>query len=127
MRSDLSRRERQILEVLYRLGDATASQIQAEIPDELANATIRTQLRILEEKGAVTHRRDGKRFVYRPAQSRKSAAEMALRKLLEVFFSGSVENALATHLADPKTKLSEDEIRRLRQLLNQHQERGKGT
>ena len=124
LRSDLSRRERQILEVLYRLGDATASQIQAEIPDELANATIRTQLRILEEKGAVTHRRDGKRFVYRPAQSHRSAAETALRKLLEVFFGGSVEEALSTHLADPNTRLSPEEIRRLRRLLDQHQKRG---
>ncbi len=71
MRSDLSRRERQILEELYRRGEATASEIQASVADDLANATIRTQLRILEEKGAVTHRRDGKRFVYRPAQSRR--------------------------------------------------------
>ena len=124
MRSDLSRRERQILEELYRRGEATASEIQASVADDLANATIRTQLRILEEKGAVTHRRDGKRFVYRPAQSRRSAAETALRKLLDVFFGGSVEQALSTHLADPKTQLSPDEIRRLRRLLDEHQKSG---
>ena len=124
MRSDLSRRERQILEELYRRGEATASEIQASVADDLANATIRTQLRILEEKGAVTHRRDGKRFVYRPAQSRRSAAETALGKLLDVFFGGSVEEALSTHLADPKTRLSPEEIRRLRRLLDQHQKRG---
>jgi predicted transcriptional regulator len=93
-------------------------------PDHLANATVRTQLRGLEEKGAVKHRRHGKRFVYRPAVPRKSAAVSALRKVVETFFGGSVEDALATHLADPKTKLSDDEIKRLRRILNQHHPRG---
>ncbi len=121
MRSDLTRRERQILEVIYRLGESTANQIVAAMPDELANATVRTQLRVLEEKGVVVHRRDGKQFVYSPAEPRKSAAASALRKVVEVFFGGSVENALAAHLADPKIKLSEGEVERFRQLLNRHQ------
>lgn len=125
MRSDLTRRERQILEVIYRLGESTANEIVAALADDVANATVRTQLRTLEEKGAVLHRRDGKRFVYRPAVSRKTAAASALSKVLDVFFGGSVEEALATHLADPATKLTEEQIEGLRQLLNQHRKRGK--
>lgn len=124
MQSNLTRRERQILEVIYRLGEATANEIVAAMPDELANATVRTQLRTLEAKGEVKHRRDGKRFVYGPAVPRKSAAAMAFRKVLEVFFGGSVEDALAAHLADPKTKLDDGEIKRLRRLLSEHDQRG---
>ena len=123
--SNLTRRERQILEVIYRLGEATANEIVAAMPDELANATVRTQLRTLESKGAVQHRRDGKRFIYGPAVPRKSAAATALRKVLDIFFGGSVENALAAHLADPKTSLSDDEIKRLRRLLSEHDQREK--
>ena len=125
MHSNLTRRERQILEVIYRLGEATANEIVAAMPDELANATVRTQLRTLESKGAVQHRRDGKRFIYGPAVPRKSAAATALRKVLDIFFGGSVENALAAHLADPKTSLSDDEIKRLRRLLSEHDQREK--
>nr|WP_161501151.1 BlaI/MecI/CopY family transcriptional regulator [Rhodopirellula sp. SM50] len=124
MRSDLSRRERQIMEVIYQLGEPTANEIVAAMPDELANATVRTQLRTLESKGVVKHRREGKRFVYLPAVPRKSAAAKAFRKVLEIFFGGSVEDALATHIADPKTELSDQQVKRLRRLLNQHQTKG---
>jgi BlaI family transcriptional regulator, penicillinase repressor len=123
--SDLSRRQRQILDVLYRLGEATANDIVTAIPADLANATVRTQLRILEEKGAVKRRLDGKRYVYRPAEPRKSAAATAFGKVLDVFFGGSVEDALATHLSNPKTRISDEELQRLRLLLQQHQSRGK--
>lgn len=124
LRADLTRRERQIMEVLYQLGEATANEIMAALPDALANATVRTQLRALEDKGAVRHRRDGKQFVYQPAEARKSAAASALRKVVDIFFGGSVEDALATHLADPKTNLSDDDIQRLRRLLELHHQRG---
>lgn len=119
MSAELTRRERQILDLLYKLGEASASDICDALPVELANATVRTQLRILEEKGAVKHRRDGKRFLYRPAVPRKSAAASALRQVLDVFFKGSVEDALAAHLADPKTKLEPEQIERLRKLIDQ--------
>lgn len=105
-RTKLSRREREILETIYRLGECTANQIVSALDEDLANATVRTQLRSLERKGAVKHRTERRTFIYRPAVARKSAAASALRKVLEVFFGGSVEDALATHLADPKTKLS---------------------
>ncbi len=124
MKNDLTRRERQILEVIYQLGEASANDIVAAMPDPLANATVRTQLRILEEKGVVKFRRDGKRFLYRPSVSRQAAAKSALRRILDVFFSGSLEQALAAHLADPKSKLDADQLQRLRELIDQHDSKG---
>ena len=120
MRPDLSRREREILEIIYQRGECTANEIVSSLQDELANATVRTQLRSLETKGAVKHRRVGKQYVYRPSVPRTSAAISALRRVIDVFFRGSVEDALAAHLADPKTKLTDDEVKRLRRLINQH-------
>ena len=116
----LTRREQQIMDVLYRLGEGTANDIVEQLPDKLANATVRTLLRILEEKGAVKHKPDGKRFIYRPTVARKSAAASALRRVLDVFFKGSVEDALATHLADPKNKLSEEDLQALQKLIDEH-------
>jgi predicted transcriptional regulator len=120
MREDLTRRERQILDVLYRLEEASASEIVEAMPDELANATVRTQLRFLEEKGAVAYRREGKKFLYRAIKPKKNAAKTALRSVLNVFFGGSIEDAVATHLADPKSKLSSDQLERLRNLIDEH-------
>lgn len=125
MRKDLARRERQILEVLYQLGEATAKEIEQALDDSLANATIRTQLRILEQKGAVKHRLDGRRFVYSPAEPQKKAAKSAFRSVLDTFFAGSLEKALAAHLADPQSKLDESDLQRLRDLIDQHQNPGK--
>ena len=118
MQDGLSRRERQILEIIYRLGEATASEVRDAIPDSVANATVRTQLRSMESKGVLKHREDGKRFVYRPCTPRKSAAARAFRRVLDIFFGGSVEDAIATHLADPKTKLTHEQIERLRSLID---------
>ncbi len=125
MRSDLTRRERQILEAIYRLGEASANEIVESLPDPLANATVRTQLRVMEDKGVVKHRRDGRRFLYRPAVPHRSAAKSALRSVLDVFFGGSVEDALATHLDDPKRKLDAEQIQRLRTLIDQYDSKGK--
>ena len=120
MRTDLSRRERQIIEVIYRLGEASANEIVDALPDELANATVRTQLRVLEEKGAVTFRRDGKKFLYRAVVPKTSAAKSALRSVLQVFFGGSLEHLVAAHLADPKARLSDDELKRMKDLIEKH-------
>ncbi len=124
MRSDLSRRERQILEVIYRLGEASANDIMAALPESLANATVRTQLRILEDKGVVKHRREGKKFLFRPSVNRKAAAKSALRSVLATFFGGSVEDALATHLADPKANLDAEQMQRLRKLIDEYEAQG---
>jgi BlaI family penicillinase repressor len=90
----------------------------------LFGATVRTQLRILEEKGVVKHRTAGKRFLYSALVPRKSAAKAALRTVVDVFFGGSVEDALATHLSDPKAKLDAEQLQRLRDLIDQHSSKG---
>lgn len=125
MKSNLARREQQIMEVLYRLGEATANEVVAAMPNDPANATVRTQLRILEQKGLVKHRREGKRFIFSPAEPRQSAAASAFTRVLQIFFGGSLNDALAAHLSDPRTKLGDEDFKRLRQLVNQHQPRGK--
>jgi BlaI family transcriptional regulator, penicillinase repressor len=117
VRGDLTRRERQLVEILYELGEGTAQQIRESMGNESADATIRTLLRILEEKKVVTHRLDGKRFVYRPLVSKNTAASSALRKVLDVFFGGSLEKALSLHLANPHTTIDEDEAKRLYALI----------
>ena len=118
---ELTRRERQISEVVFRLGEASATEIMQALPDQPANATVRTILTILEDKGVVVRRRDGKRYLYRPSQSKKSLAKSAFRKVVETFFGGSVEDALAAHLADPKTKLDKEQLKRLRDLIKEHE------
>ena len=86
----LSPRERQIMDALLILGEATARGIQDALPDPLANATVRTMLRILETKGEVQHHEDGRRFVYRPVRSRKSMARTAMKRMVDVFYEDSV-------------------------------------
>ncbi len=117
MKNDMTRRERQIVEILYAQGEATAHQIRELMPDVLADATVRTLLRIMEDKGVVVHRVEGKRFVYRAKGSHQNAAASALRSVLDVFFGGSIEKAVSMHLADPKMTLDPDEIKRLRELV----------
>lgn len=117
---ELARRERQILDLLYRLGEATANEICESLDDPLANATVRTQLRVMEQKGVVTHRIDGRTFIYIPTVPRRKAAGSALKSVLKTFFQGSVEQALAAHLSDPSSRLDDEELRRLRDLIDQH-------
>ena len=100
----LSRREREILDVLYAQGELTAAEVRAAISGSPSDATVRTLLRILVEKGLV--------------KPKKTAARQALRHVLHVFFAGSVEEALASHLTDPKTQLDEATRQRLRRMLS---------
>lgn len=116
---DLSRRERQLLEIIYQREEATANDIVVALPEELANATVRTLLRSMETKGVIRHKKVGKQFVYFPCVPRESAAATAFRKVLDVFFGGSVDDAMAAHLADPNTELSPEQVKRLRQLISQ--------
>src|SRR5262245_34184556 len=94
----LSRRERQIMDVVYRLGEATAVQVHVELPDPPSRTAVRTFLRILEEKGYLQHRQDGLAYVYLPTRPREREARNAFRRLLSTFFEGSLEKALAAHL-----------------------------
>jgi BlaI family transcriptional regulator, penicillinase repressor len=119
----LSRRERQIMEVIYARGESTALEVLGDLPDPPSRTAVRTFLRILEEKGHLTHRQRGREFVYRPIRPRTQAARAALRRLLSTFFEGSMERAVAAHLADPKTRLSGEQFARLRELIDEAQRR----
>lgn len=115
----LSRRERQIMDILFSLGEASAVDVQRQLDDPPSNTAVRTMLTILESKGLITHREDGKRYLYRPKESTRRVGKSALRRVVDVFFGGSLEDALAAHLSDSRTRLSRDEIARLRQLIEQ--------
>src|ERR1700759_3070397 len=96
----LSKRERQIMDIIYAHGEANASRVLEEMPDDLSRAAVRTFLRILEEKGHLTHRREGREYVFRPTRARKQVGQSAFRRVLDVFFSGSLEKAVAAYLAE---------------------------
>ena len=115
----LSKRERQIMDAVYARGEATVSQIVEGIPDPPMRGALRTLLRILEKKGHLIHRKQGREFIYRPTQARGQAGRSALKRVLDVFFGGSLESAVAAHLSDPRqaSKLNVEELRRLSELV----------
>jgi predicted transcriptional regulator len=121
----LSRRERQIMDVIYATGGATAAEVHERLPDAPSRTSVRTLLRILEEKGHLKHIQDGPRYVYRPVRSREHMGRSSLRRVLDTFFEGSLERAVAAHLADSAADLSPDELARLSQLINQARKKGK--
>ena len=123
--SVLSRRERQIIDILYRLGRATANEVMAELAGEPNHSTVRTQLRVLENKGHVRHEEHGLRYIYMPTVPRHAVRQSALRHLLETFFEGSAEKMLSTLLGTESGKLSEDELERLAQLIEKARKAGR--
>lgn len=114
----LSRRERQILDVLYRLGQATAQQVLAALPDSPSYSAVRAHLRILEEKGHIRHSEDGPRYLFHPAVEPGTARRSALTHLLNTFFDGSPARAAAALLDDGTAKLSAEELDRLQALID---------
>jgi BlaI family penicillinase repressor len=114
----LSRRERQIMEVVYARGKASATEVWENLPDRPSRTAVRTLLRILEEKGHLRHEKRGREFVYRPIRPRKHAGRSAMRGLLRTFFDGSLEKAVAAHLSDPESEPSPEELRRLVDLID---------
>jgi len=109
----LSRREREILDVLHRRERATVGEVQAELPSAPSYSAVRTLLRILEEKGHARHVEDGRRFVYLPTEPRKRAAGAALRQVIQTFFGGSLDQAVTAFLMDDGTNMSDEELDRL--------------
>jgi predicted transcriptional regulator len=120
----LSRRERQIMDVVYREGTATAAQVAAGLPDALTDSTVRTLLRILEEKGHLRHTEDGRRYIYHPTQPHQNAARAALDRVLHTFFGGSVSEAVASLLSGEEAAVSDDEMDRLARLIDNAREGG---
>ena len=117
--SRLSRRERQIMDILFRRGRAPASVVREELPGEPSSSTVRTQLRILEQKGHVCHEEVGLRYVYRPVTPRRAARRSALRHLVETFFDGSAERAVAALLGGEARRLTEAELERIAGIVSE--------
>ena len=113
----LTRRERQIMDVLYRRGRATAAEVMADLPGEPNYSTVRTQLRVLEDKGHVRHEEEGLRYVYAPAVPRHAARKSALKHLVETFFDGSAEQVVAAVLGGEASHLSDDDLKRIAALV----------
>jgi len=115
--SYLSKRERQVLDVLYGRGRATAADVQAGVPDALSYSAVRSALRVLVEKGLVRHEQDGPRNVYEPTIARASAQRSALSHLLRTLFEGSRAQAVSALLELPDAELSDDELDRIARLV----------
>ena len=120
----LSNRERQIMDILYRDGSATAAEVHEKLPDPPSYSAVRATLRILEEKGQVQHEQDGPRYVFRPAVARDKAKRNAIRHLVQTFFDGSPELAVATLLDESASQLSDDDLGRLKEIIDQAQRKG---
>ena len=113
----LTRRERQIMDVLYRRGRATAAEVMADVSGEPNYSTVRTQLRVLEDKGHVRHEEQGLRYVYMPAVPRRAARKSALKHLMDTFFDGSAEQVVAAVLGGEAARLSDDDLKRIAELV----------
>jgi predicted transcriptional regulator len=121
---NLSKRERQIMDILYRQGQASAAEVRANLPDPPSYSAVRATLRILEEKGHVQHQQDGPRYLFRPAVARDKATRSALRHLVKTFFNGSAEQAVATLLDESTSKLTPEELDRLAGLIDEARSKG---
>lgn len=113
----LTKRERQIMDVLYRLGRATAADIMDGVPGAAGNSTVRTQLRVLEAKGHVKHEEQGLRYLYMPTVPRHSARKSALKHLIDTFFDGSSAKAVAALLGGEAARVSDEELERIAELV----------
>lgn len=116
---DLSRRERQIIDILYTRGRATAAEVLAELPEPPSYSAVRAMLRILEEKGHVRHEQDGPRYVYLPTVARDNAKKSAMRHMLQTFFDGSASQAISALLDDHRARFSDEELDRLTRMIAQ--------
>ena len=121
MHGQLSRRENQIMDLIYQLGEATAAEITMRLPDPPSNSSVRTLLTILEEKGHLIHKRKGARFVYQPTVPADNAQRSAVERMVDTFFGGSAPRLVATLLST--TDLSDSELDELEKLIRQ----AKGT
>jgi BlaI family transcriptional regulator, penicillinase repressor len=120
----LPRRERQILEIIYELGEASVSDVLERLPDPPSYSAVRTIMRLLENKGCLRHRRVLTKYVYRPTQSRESASRSALVHVLKTFFSGSAPDAVAAILDATADDLTDDDLRRLEQIVDKAKKEG---
>ena len=121
----LSRRERQIMDAVYRLGQATAAEVLENMPEPPGYSAVRTMLRLLEGKGYLRHDQDGPRYVYLPTLSRDKARQSALKQLVQTFFDNSTEQTVAALLDISKSKMSDEELARLSRLIEKARKEGR--
>ena len=124
-RAPLSRRERQIMDVIYRLGRATAAEVREHLPDAPGYSAVRALLRVLEEKGHLRHEEEGPRYVFLPTVSRERARRSALRRVLKTFCDDSPEQAVAALLDVSAARLTGAELDRLALLIDQARREGR--
>ena len=122
---DLARRERQIMDVIHQLGEATVSEVLEQLSAPPSYSSVRTMIRHLETKGLLSHRQDGKRYVYKAIQSREAASRSALRKLVDVFFAGSATDAVAAILDVSSDSIEPADLDRMAKLIKQARTEGK--
>jgi BlaI family penicillinase repressor len=122
--ANLSRRERQIMDILFAQGRATAADVMGALPDAPSYSAVRAMLRILEEKGHVRNEQDGPRYVYAPTVARDSAKKSAIRHVLRTFFEGSTSQAISTLLDDEGARLSDAELDRLARMIERARKGG---
>src|SRR5688500_483876 len=125
MGEGLTRRERQVMDILFRRGEATVAEVMAELPEPPTYSAVRSILRILAEKRLISHREDGPRYVYLPAVSTSGAREAALRHVVRTFFEGSVGQAAAALLGIPEAEISEADLRRLQDSVRKARRSGR--
>lgn len=123
--ANLSRRERQIMDILYRRGRATVGEVMEDLSGEPAYSTVRAQLRVLEDKGHVRHEEQGLRYVYSPSGSRQTVRQSALRHLVDTFFEGSPEQVVAALLGRERARITDDELDRMARLIEQARREGR--
>lgn len=121
----LSRRERQIMDILHAKEALTVAEIRAAMADAPGYSAVRALLRILEEKGHVKHRQDGPRYVYLPRVSRGTASRSAMKRLVATFFQGSVTDAVAALLNSSDARLSDADLDKLREMIKQAEKEGR--
>ena len=121
----LTRREREIMDILHRRGRATAHEVMDELADPPSYSAVRTFLRLLEERGHVRHEQDGPRYVYTPTVARREAQRSAIAHLVDTFFDGSVEDAVTTLVESSKPKMSSEELDRIARLVAKAKKEGR--
>jgi BlaI family transcriptional regulator, penicillinase repressor len=122
--NQLSKRERQIMDVVYSLGSATASQVLKQMENAPSYSSVRTFLTILERRGHLRHKKAGNKYIYEPTLLRQNVGKSAFQRVLDVFFAGSLESAVTAHLLDPKTEVSKEELKRLSAIIGQAKKKG---
>ena len=122
---DLGRRERQIMDVIFELGEAAVAEVLVRLPDPPSYSAVRTMIRHLERKGYLRHRRVGIKYVYRPTAAKESVSRSALKHLIKTFFAGSAPDTVAAILDISSEKLSDDELGRIQRLIVEARKEGR--